>query len=106
MSADELRMRDEVADIIAQLQVLHVRESELLGRLEEATTGERGRNGESAAPNQQLVIGDKVIIKNPRPFQAKRGTIVKVGARITVLASNGTKVIRAASNLIRDNERN
>jgi len=102
-------MRDEVADIIAQLQVLHVRESELLGRLEEATTGERGRNGESAAPNQpagRFIIGDKVIIKNPRPFQAKRGTIVKVGARITVLASNGTKVIRAASNLIRDNERN
>ena len=101
-------MRDEVADIIAQLQVLHVRESELLGRLEEATTGERGRNGESAAPNQpagRFIIGDKVIIKNPRPFQAKRGTIVKVGARITVLASNGTKVIRAASNLNRDNER-
>lgn len=102
-------MRDEVADIIAQLQVLHVRESELLGRLEEATTGERGRNGESAAPNQptsRFIIGDRVIIKNPRPFQAKRGTIVKVGARITVLASNGTKVVRAASNLIRDNERN
>lgn len=102
-------MRDEVADIIEQLQALQVRESELLGRLEEATTGERGRNGESAAPNRpagRFIIGDRVIIRNPRPFQPKRGTIVKVGARITVLASNGTKVVRAPSNLIRDDERN
>ena len=51
---------------------------------------------------REFSIGDKVKILNPGPLQAKTGTIIRIGVgtnRITVLAEDGTKIVRASSNL-------
>ncbi len=95
------RQDEELKDIVAKLQDLKLQERvriRRLNRLSEAgirTTGTHVRVSEFS-------IGDKVKILNPGPLQAKRGSIVRIGVgtnRITVLAEDGTKIVRASSNL-------
>jgi hypothetical protein len=88
---------DEVKDIVAQLQQLQIRESELLQRLE------RLSEAETPTVPRVFAIGDLVIIKNPRPLQSNQGKIIKIGAgtnRITVQTKNGSKIVRAPFNLV------
>ena len=97
--------QDEIQDIVAQLQRLHLRESELLSRLERLSTADSNTTPglPDATATRVFVIGDLVQIKNPRPLQAKKGTIIRIGVdtdRITVQARNGTKIIRASFNLV------
>jgi hypothetical protein len=90
--------QEEIKNIVAQLQRLQIQESELLQRLDRAIETESRASG---AP-REFQIGDLVQIKNPKPFQARQGTIVKIGIgtnRITVQARNGSKVVRASFNL-------
>ena len=93
--------RDEIKDIVAQLKQLQIQETELLHRLEQL-------NEEDSNPSRSLdvtrgfAIGDLVQIKNPRPLQAKKGTITKIGVttdRITIQAKNGSKTVRASFNM-------
>jgi hypothetical protein len=87
---------DEAKDIVAQLQQLQIRESELLQRLE------RISEVETPTAPRVFAIGDLVIIKNPRPFQSNQGKIIKIGIgtnRITVQTKNGSKIVRAPFNL-------
>jgi hypothetical protein len=102
MSRDE----DEISDIITQIQDLHIQQAGLISRLERLSTS--GESNDTTAPSppdttRAFAIGDKVLIKNPRVLQARKGKIVKIGAtRITVKASNGTKIVRAPKNLLHE----
>jgi hypothetical protein len=94
----------EIKDIVAQLQRLQIQETELLLRLERLSGTDR-HNIESTA-TREFKIGDLVKIKNPKPFQIKKGKIIRIGTdtnRITVQSTNGSKIVRAPSNLIHIN---
>ncbi len=94
--------QDEIRDIVTQLQRLHLQESELLKRLERLNKADNYASDTHVITAQEFVIGDVVQIKNPRPLQAKKGTIIRIGIdtnRITVQAKNGSKIIRAPFNL-------
>jgi hypothetical protein len=100
-----MNTQDEIGDIVAELQRLQIQESQLLQRLERLNV--LNSSNATVSPStpgtpRAFVLGDLVTIKNPRPLQAKQGTIVKIGVgtdRITVLARNGTKIIRSSLNL-------
>jgi hypothetical protein len=93
--------QDETEGIVAQSQSLQIRESELLQRLERLNEANRNTSGTPIA-TRVFVIGDLVRIKNPRPLQAKQGTVIRIGVdtdRITVQTKNGSKIVRASYNL-------
>ncbi len=93
--------QDEIKNIVAQLQRLQIQESELLQRLERLSKADSHTAG-LPTPTRDFRIGDLVQIKNPKPFQIKKGTIIRTGVdtdRITVEARNGSKVGRASCNL-------
>ena len=95
------KQQDEIRDIVTQLQCLHLQESELLKRLERLNKADIYASN-TPITTREFVIGDVVQIKNPRPLQAKKGTIIRIGIdtnRITVQAKNGSKIIRAPFNL-------
>jgi transcription antitermination factor NusG len=113
---------DDVREIVNQLQRLQIRQATLLTRLERLsqqgqasnetgqTTGPASRQtGQTTGPAfrqtpRAFQIGDRVQIRNPGPFQPNKGTIQKIGpSRITVVATNGTKILRAPKNLFRIN---
>jgi hypothetical protein len=86
----------EIKDIVTQLQQLHIGQTKLLKRLAELNGSEDNNN----ALERDFVIGDRVRIKNPRFLQPTGGTVSKVTAkRITVLAANGTSIVRAPKNI-------
>jgi hypothetical protein len=86
----------EIKDIVTQLQQLHIGQTKLLKRLAELNGSEDNNN----ALERDFVIGDRVRIKNPRFLQPTSGTVSKVTAkRITVLAANGTSIVRAPKNI-------
>ena len=100
---------DGVQDIIRQLKGLQLKQTELLARLElarskeqeEAVTVVNNKVTSSVSETRPLAIGDKVRIKNPSPFQANEGVIIKIGtSRVTVLTGSGTKILRATKNLV------
>ena len=86
----------EVKDIIAQLQRLQLDQATLISRLERLS--ENVPNTFSDA-TREFAVGDRVQIKNPGVLQVAKGTIVRIGARITVLTDNNKKVVRASKNL-------
>ena len=94
-------VQDEIKDIVVQLQGLQIRETELLKRLERLN---ETVNNTTELPNTtEFKIGNLVQIRNPKPFQIKKGIIIKIGTgtnRITVQSKNGSKIVRAPSNLI------
>jgi transcription antitermination factor NusG len=104
---------DDIQDLITQLKDLQLQQAELIVRLERArgresraTAGTAARAGDSEPrETRELAIGDRVRIKNPGPFQANRGVIIKIGtSRITVRTRSGSKIIRAPKNLTTDDE--
>ena len=100
---------DHVDDIIDQLNTLHIRQTDLLLRLEKARVAERNPDHylvgptASKAPNEttrEFAIGDQVKVRNPNPFQSDKGRIVRIGkTRITVQTKSGSKIQRAPKNL-------
>jgi hypothetical protein len=114
--------QDGIEDLIEKIQELQIQQTDLLIRLRQArnkgtqATGNRNAGASAAgkpdenrsAPastTRKLEVGDKVIIRNPRRFQANRGVITKLGAsRNTVRTRSGTKILRAPWNLILDDE--
>ena len=92
---------NEIEEIVAQLKRLQIEETVLLLRLEQLSKTDSHTSG---SPTKRVfAIGDLVKIKNPKPFQIKKGTIIKIGNgtnRITVQATNGSKIVRAPTNLI------
>ena len=89
-----MNKKETVEDIVEQLRQLQLRQDNLITRL--------AALADSDDDNEQEVvfnIGDSVTIDNPSRFQANQGTIVKIGKRITVLTSSGSKIIRSAQHL-------
>jgi ribosomal protein L21E len=74
----------------------------LINRLEVArSTEDREDTSKVAERTTSYTIGDRVQIRNPNRFQAKRGYIVKIGdSCITVQTATGSKIVRAPKNLI------
>ena len=96
--------QDEIKDIVAQLQSIQIKETELIQRLERLNdTDDHTPGSLTTQTTREFRIGDLVQIKNPKPFQIKKGTIIKIGTgtnRITVQSKNGSKIVRAPSNLV------
>jgi dsDNA-specific endonuclease/ATPase MutS2 len=113
--------KDEIQELVRELQQLQLRQSEILVRLERASRNERntgqneGANEYARRPedkrttrtdeSREFVIGDKVRVINPGRFQTNRGVIVKIGAsRITLRTKSGGNIQRAPKNLIFDKD--
>jgi transcription antitermination factor NusG len=102
----------EIKSIVEQLQRLQIKQATLLTRLERVSEGggddDETPTARRAGPAtrdrpRELAIGDQVKIRNPGPFQATKGTIIKINLTtdyITVQATNGTKIVRARKNVI------
>jgi hypothetical protein len=71
-------VQDKIKDIVAQLQRLQIQELELLQRLERLREADDNAS-EPPIRTRKFVIGDLVQIKNPRPLQSKKGTIIRIG---------------------------
>ena len=106
-----MNKEDGVEELITQLKSLQIKQAELLERLERAREREdkkevvdeevKKTHVDELVPTEELAIGDKVRIRNPNPFQASRGTIIKIGAsRVTIQTKTGTKILRAQKNVI------
>jgi prefoldin subunit 5 len=101
--------KQDIKDIIAQLQSLQLQQAVLIQRLERLSeTREDNSNVTTIATvdvTRRFAVGDRVLINNPGRFQATKGTITKIGnSRITVQARNGSKITRAPHNLTLDDE--
>jgi hypothetical protein len=100
--------QEEIKNIVSQLQRLHLQETELLHRLEQLSEADSNTPGSSnpaqdSSSPREFIIGDQVLIRNPKPFQSKRGVVIKIGIgtnRVTVQTKNGTKIVRAPHNII------
>ena len=98
--------RQEIEGLIEQLKGLQLQQTAVLDRLQRLAENDIGSNvpgdtAESTEPPIEFALGDRVRIKNPRPFQQAIGIITKIGtSRITVTTKNGTEIQRAASNLV------
>ncbi len=101
----------EIKDIVTQLQELQIGQSKLLLRLEQLSRSGVNNNNvpyranisRDIAITRDLVIGDQVRVKNPRFLQPTKGTVSKITSkRITILAANGSSIVRAPKNLILD----
>ncbi len=97
-----MNTQDKIGNIVAELQRLQIQESQLLQRLDRLNELNSSNAAVPPSTSRVFAIGDLVKIKKPRPLQARQGTIIRIGDtnRITVLARNGTKIIRAPFNLI------
>ncbi len=95
------RQDEELKDIVAKLQDLKLQERVLIRRLNRLSEAGNQTTGTHIRV-REFSIGDQVKILNPGPLQAERGSIIRIGVetnRITVLAEDGTKIVRAPSNL-------
>ena len=105
MSTDKLK---EINDLIQQLQLLSVKQAELITKLDSLTqvtkkpaAVPKSEKAKQPPPTRELTIGDRVRIKNPRYLQPTSGKVTKLTlTRVTVTADNGTTIVRAAKNLI------
>ena len=100
---------NEVQELIAELTKLQLRQTEVITRLTLLTESQH-REPRAVSPHlltppeatQGFAIGDRVKIKNPRPFQTSAGSVKKIGTRrITVRTASGSDIVRAPKNLIR-----
>jgi transcription antitermination factor NusG len=117
----------EIRDIISELRRLHLREGELLDRLQQLNSNppvnrDANRQGAPDRPRtatrvatrvvrppptapRQFAVGDIVKIRNPNPFQSSIGTIEKIGTnRITVRDKDGKAIQRAEKNIIANDD--
>ena len=96
----------ELQEIIRQFKRLQVQQTALIERLEELE-GSNERGGDDSVPRQrpatkrEFAIGDRVRVKNPRPFQESVGNLTKIGMnRISVQGSDGKTIVRDPKNII------
>jgi hypothetical protein len=89
--------KDNVKDIVSQIKKLQREQTTLISALERLSVSGQTEPKEAT---RELAVGDRVRITNPRLYQPNKGTIVKIGKRVTVQAKNGRKIIRKIQNLI------
>ncbi len=92
--------QQEIKEIVAQLRHLQREEEELLRRLEQLNiTENQPFESPRAQTTREFKIGDLVQDISDK----KKGTIMRIGTLITVQVKNGTKIVRAPSNIIHIN---
>ena len=99
----------EIKEIVKKFERLHIQQAALVDRLKllqarQDNRGSRDRNvpssGATTATVREFVIGDRVRVKNPLPFQSPVGTISNIGrGRITVTDRKKKTLQRAPHNL-------
>ena len=102
----------EIRNIVQQLQLLSIQQTDLLARLDILTQkGQQDKKKPAVASKpsavieqpltqRDLAIGDQVRIDNPRRLQPSTGKVIKITqTRVTVKAANGEKIVRAAKNV-------
>ena len=118
-----MRDSEDTQELIAQLMVLQLQQTDILERLDSAqsrqatenasqrtratakTTNRQERNSANRETTRELAVGDYVVIRNPNLFQVDRGKITKITAsRITVKTATGGKIQRAPKNIILSHE--
>ena len=100
---------EDINGIVEQLKRLQLQQAALLTRLENLSNQGAGRNDEEHETRppvatrdepRAFAIGDRVGIRNPKPFQENKGTILTIGEKRTaVLSATGKKIPRAPKNL-------
>jgi hypothetical protein len=85
-------------EIIRKIQTLQNEQDELLLQLERLNIN-TNESTTTNTTNQELKIGDKVIILNPGKFQERSGKVCKIGKQITIQTKKGRKIIRARKNI-------
>jgi hypothetical protein len=93
-------------ELVNELLKLQIRQTEILHLLvgPQEATAIPVEEEEGETTDRPLRIGDKVKVLNPTGIRVRRDTVctvIKIGKRITSLAPNGHKIIRAAHNLER-----
>jgi hypothetical protein len=103
-------------ELVKELLKLQIRQTELLGQLIEANTGDDNASlvtdpirvippdVVNNAADGPLQIGDQVRVLNPGRIIFEKETIftiVKIGNRVTSVSTSGLKIIRAAHHLER-----
>jgi hypothetical protein len=102
----------EIQDIVEQFRQLQLQQTALVAcavaRLQQLDGNKprAQRQDGNTREDREFAVGDRVCIKNPRPFQPSRGTIQKIGqARITIKGRDGKTIIhRTPKNLTLDDE--
>jgi hypothetical protein len=102
---------DNIDNLLEQLNTLRIAETEIIRKIVNArarntiqlNTDNNNNVERDAIPintNNELKIGDNVIILNPRRYQEDRGVICKISeTRITVKPKRGIKIVRAHKNI-------
>ena len=93
-----------IQDLVTQLNLLQLSQTELLVLLEQAVHSKVSAAGTQPQTDEEreFSLGNQVLIKNPNPFQTNKGTVTKIGAkRIAVTTTSGTKILQAPKNLIK-----
>jgi hypothetical protein len=96
-------------ELVRELLQLQIRQTEILEQLviPQGSPQADTANSGSETTERPFRIGDRVRVKNPTIISGSRihrdtvCTVVKVGRRITSLAPNGHKIVRAPHNLER-----
>jgi hypothetical protein len=102
-------------ELVKELLQLQIRQTEIIGQLLQpnAANGNTGPRAEPRAEPQvvppddadrPLQVGDQVRVLNPNPLQPRRSTVytvVKIGKLVTSVSPTGSKIVRAAHNLVR-----
>ena len=107
MSIDD----DDITDFVRELQLLHLRQSELLAQLATAdrrstpvsrtTEHNQGQVAPAQVSQTTFRIGDHVRITNPCFLQPTTGIIIRISAtRITIRTPAGNTIVRAPKNIV------
>ena len=90
-----------IKDIVTQLERLQIQQSELIQRIGLLVSESNQEPPQQISAASEFAVGDRVRIKNPRFLQSSSGRITRIThKRITVLAGNGTSIVRAHKNII------
>ena len=98
-------------ELVRELLQLQIRQTEIIGQLLQPDAA-NGNTGSRAEPqvvppddaDRPLQVGDQVRVLNPNPLQPRRSTVytvVKIGKLVTSVSPTGSKIVRAAHNLVR-----
>ena len=109
--------RENIEDLIAHLTVLRLEETNLIERIvtsyrqlqqetqdreiqREILQNNNNENNADERNNNELQIGDRVRILNPKRFQETTGIISKIGQnRVTITPRRGIKIVRHPNNV-------
>jgi hypothetical protein len=85
--------------IINRIKELQTEQDELISQLESLNINDNTKTTNETNNNDELKVGDSVVILNPGRFQERSGKICKIGKQVTVETKRGRKIVRAKKNI-------